>query len=175
MMIDIGCGNHKVKGSIGVDIKKTSEVDILASVYELPFEDKTFDVAYLHEVIEHLDNPKKALKEIRRILKDDGILHITTPNSQYLFRLVRLFFNIKPKVDSEHINSWSLGELENLLRDSGFKIKSIGYTSWRHFNPKKLRDYFLFFLPKHLTQHSIVLEVVKDENFNGREHSNHWA
>lgn len=46
----------------------------------LPFEDNYFDIVTSMEVWEHAENPRIMLKEIRRVLKPDGILHITTAN-----------------------------------------------------------------------------------------------
>ena len=46
----------------------------------LPFEDGTFDVVVMTEVIEHLLYPWDTLREIRRVLKPDGILLLSFPN-----------------------------------------------------------------------------------------------
>ena len=51
-------------------------VDI-ASIFELPFEDKTFDFIIMKDIGEHLENKqnlKLALKELKRVLKDEGYL-----------------------------------------------------------------------------------------------------
>lgn len=50
-----------------------------ASVYELPFPDASFDVAVAHFVIEHVSEPARALREIRRVLKPGGIAAIKDP------------------------------------------------------------------------------------------------
>jgi ubiquinone/menaquinone biosynthesis C-methylase UbiE len=47
-----------------------------ANVYELPFPDNTFDVVFSHAVVEHLGDPMKALKEMRRVLKPGGLLGV---------------------------------------------------------------------------------------------------
>lgn len=46
----------------------------------LPFPDNYFDIVTSMEVWEHALNTKTMLKEIKRVLKPDGILHITTAN-----------------------------------------------------------------------------------------------
>lgn len=53
---------------------------ILFDGKRLPFPDNSFDIVTNIEVIEHVEKPKLMLKEIRRVLKPDGILHITTAN-----------------------------------------------------------------------------------------------
>ncbi len=47
---------------------------------ELPFPDSEFDLVWCSEVIEHLKNPAYTLGEIKRTLKPEGILLMTTPN-----------------------------------------------------------------------------------------------
>lgn len=47
---------------------------------KLPFADKTFDIVTSIEVFEHVADIDQMLKEIKRVLKPDGILHITTAN-----------------------------------------------------------------------------------------------
>jgi ubiquinone/menaquinone biosynthesis C-methylase UbiE len=46
------------------------------SVYELPYEDNFLTNIFLLEVLEHLDNPKKALAEISRVAKDHVIISV---------------------------------------------------------------------------------------------------
>lgn len=56
------------------DVKVTQE-----SVYDLKHKDNTFDVVFLLEVLEHLDFPDQALKEIQRVLKPGGYLILGVP------------------------------------------------------------------------------------------------
>ena len=63
-------------------VKQTKKVKILnIETNKLPFADNKFDLVLFSEVIEHLyQSPKFALKEIKRVLKKNGQLIITTPN-----------------------------------------------------------------------------------------------
>ncbi|SJX64565.1 uncharacterized protein SRS1_15382 [Sporisorium reilianum f. sp. reilianum] len=45
-----------------------------ASVFELPYADDTFDVVYCHQMLLHLPEPVKALKEMRRVCKRGGLV-----------------------------------------------------------------------------------------------------
>lgn len=96
-VLDVGCNDGtfiqllKEKRScdvVGVDI---SDVAIEAAkkkglnvsygdVEKLPFEDHSFDVVICMEVLSHLFDPSKALKEIRRVLKKDGFLLGSCPH-----------------------------------------------------------------------------------------------
>lgn len=64
---------------IGVDIKEGKGVDVVASVYNLPFKESEFDVILCISVLEHLENPQKAVNEMGRVLKRGGILIVAAP------------------------------------------------------------------------------------------------
>lgn len=49
----------------------------------LPFADNSFDKILLSEVLEHIPDQQAALKELRRILKPNGILAISVPHANY--------------------------------------------------------------------------------------------
>ncbi|QIB33343.1 class I SAM-dependent methyltransferase [Ancylobacter pratisalsi] len=52
----------------------------LGDIDALPFPDASFDVVVSFETIEHVPNPTTALRELRRVLKPDGLLIISTPD-----------------------------------------------------------------------------------------------
>lgn len=58
-----------------------SEVDI----HQMPFADASFDKVLMSEVLEHLQDDRRALREIWRILKPGGILAISVPHANYPF------------------------------------------------------------------------------------------
>lgn len=78
---------------------------VVGSCYELPFEDRSFDVVLLTDVIEHLKQPSNCLAEIARVLTDSGHLIITTPK-----------FRNDRKWDDRHEKEYSPEEFETLLR-----------------------------------------------------------
>lgn len=51
-----------------------------ADLRKLPFEDDSFDAVVSFETIEHMEEPQKALAELDRVLRPDGILVISSPN-----------------------------------------------------------------------------------------------
>ncbi len=100
-VLDAGCGagqgttylaGHGATDIIGVDIaleavafaRSRSSLGNLAfgamDVARLGFRSGTFDMVTSIEVIEHLVDPEQYVAEIRRVLKDDGLLVLTTPN-----------------------------------------------------------------------------------------------
>lgn len=75
----------KVKGidlsEVAVQKAKEKGLDVILGDGEsLPFEDASFDYVVLMEVIVHVHDPKKLLKEIKRVLKKDGVLLGSAPH-----------------------------------------------------------------------------------------------
>jgi SAM-dependent methyltransferase len=51
-----------------------------SSIYDLTFDDDTFDVVFAHAVFEHLADPGKAMRELHRVLKPNGVLGLCSPD-----------------------------------------------------------------------------------------------
>ncbi|WP_245566854.1 methyltransferase domain-containing protein [Jonesia quinghaiensis] len=47
-----------------------------ANVYELPFDDGSFDIVHAHQVLQHLSDPVKAINEMRRVTAPGGIIAV---------------------------------------------------------------------------------------------------
>ncbi|MCB0405407.1 MAG: class I SAM-dependent methyltransferase [Bdellovibrionales bacterium] len=76
----------KFRNLFGKDVYVTadllgSNVDVQVDVCELQFPDKSFDLILCSHVLEHVANDKKAMKELRRVLTNDGIAIILVPIS----------------------------------------------------------------------------------------------
>lgn len=64
---------------VGIDIKNGSGVDIVASVYDIPFKDGEFDIVLCMSVLEHLEIPSRAISEMKRVLKPGGRVIVSVP------------------------------------------------------------------------------------------------
>jgi SAM-dependent methyltransferase len=61
--------------------RATSNVTFrVASVYELPFEDGSFDLVFSHALFEHLADPVRGVTEIRRVLRPGGLAGLCSPD-----------------------------------------------------------------------------------------------
>lgn len=100
----------------------------------LPYPDKTFEVVLCCEVIEHLTmSPVHMLGEINRVLKDDGLLILTTPNSLRFSNVRSLIIGRtiyeRYRRDSpyaaygRHNREYTPGELQNLCAQVGFSVE----------------------------------------------------
>jgi SAM-dependent methyltransferase len=63
----------------GLDIRPGPGVDVVGTVYDLPFEDESFDIVLCMVVMEHLEDPRKAISEMRRVLKQGGSIIVSVP------------------------------------------------------------------------------------------------
>ncbi|WP_421655278.1 class I SAM-dependent methyltransferase [Leptothermofonsia sp. ETS-13] len=80
--VDLGCGDHKSPGFIGVDIYPGPEVDIVADLnQQFPFPDNSVDLLKAYDSIEHLSDRLHTMNEIWRICKPDGIVDIRVPST----------------------------------------------------------------------------------------------
>jgi SAM-dependent methyltransferase len=52
----------------------------VASVYELPFENNTFDLVFSHALFEHLADPVRGVREIQRVLRPGGLAGLCSPD-----------------------------------------------------------------------------------------------
>lgn len=87
------------------------------NIYELPHKDKEFDLVYLLEVLEHLDYPDRALKEVSRILKDDGYMILGVPREPIwrALNMVRGKYLKGLGNTPGHLNHWSSNKLVSYL------------------------------------------------------------
>jgi len=123
--LDLGCNNgwgtHLLAGTakevIGLDVSHVADarqrygsVDFrLYDGHHLPFSDERFDVVVSLQVIEHIDDPKKYLAEIARVLIPGGRAIFTTPNAT-----VRLDPGMAPW-NEFHVREFSATDLHGTL------------------------------------------------------------
>lgn len=104
-VLDCGCGPGTITAGLadfvkpgqvtGIDLAVTqialaktycvehsiNNVDfVTGDIYNLQFEDHTFDAGFAHAVFEHLAHPVKALCEIHRVLKSGGVIGMCSPD-----------------------------------------------------------------------------------------------
>jgi SAM-dependent methyltransferase len=85
--LHIGSGRVALPGWVNVDIQHLPEVDVVNDVTEgLPFDEAQF--IFAEHFIEHLpfDAALQFLRECRRVLLDNGVLRLSTPNLHWVLR-----------------------------------------------------------------------------------------
>ena len=73
-MLDVAKKSFSTSDSVGIDIRRNQNVDILADAQFSSFENWRFDTLLAGEIIEHLNIPSFFLKEAKRVLKPEGTL-----------------------------------------------------------------------------------------------------
>ncbi len=89
-------------------------VDIVATAYQLPFDDDSVAAVHCEAVLEHLEFPEKAVCEMFRVLKPDGLLYAATPFLQS--------YHGYP----DHFQNFTLRGHVRLFERAGFRIVDSG-------------------------------------------------
>lgn len=102
---------------------------------KIPFDDKSIDMIFATEIVEHLTNPRYMLSEAYRVLKLSGIIIITTDNVSRIGSIFKLLIGrsnydrLMPlgysNLEDEwrpHFREYSTDELRTLLHETGFKV-----------------------------------------------------
>lgn len=106
-----------------------------------------YDVAILVDVIEHVDDPVGLLQSIKSILKDGGLLLLTTPDAGSFFAKILGWKWWHYRV--AHINYFNLETMKLLLDKSGFEIVKIKRPNW-YFTLSYLLERICSYLPRSL-------------------------
>lgn len=90
---------------------------LVGDALNLPVKDGYADIATLFDVIEHVpeNTENVVLSEVNRVLKSNGLLFLSTPNSNIFMNL------LDPAYYFGH-RHYKFEKLERLLKDNGFKI-----------------------------------------------------
>lgn len=108
------------------------------TLQEAGFPSESFDVVTLMDVIEHVPDPDGLLREVRRVLRPEGVAYIVTPNFASFF--VRLYglnaYGIWP---DQHVVYFQPSTIRRLLRRIGFRKV---LTGTKDFYPENLRRFF---------------------------------
>jgi len=140
--LNIGCGTNPSKSTeeiefINIDIVQLDGVNMIYDLNEIPypFDDETFDLIIMHDILEHLNKPIEVMREVHRLLKKGGKVKIKVVYWNHRFTYA----------DPQHKWGFSVeryfkvftGEIRAYYLDFHFEDLKIVY----HFDQKAIEKY----------------------------------
>ena len=171
-ILDVGCGpasitvglarwaerGHVTGIEMGDDILATAAATVAEagvgnvtlakeSVYELPYPDGSFDVAYAHQVLQHLSEPVAAIREMARVVQAGGWVAVRDsdystmrgfPSSEGITRWREVYRQVCRHNSAEpdagrHLYSW--------FRHAGLAQVDMSASVWQFFTPETRRNW----------------------------------
>jgi SAM-dependent methyltransferase len=154
--LDLGAGRGELSTSLAARGYDVTAVERYPAQFEakvplvdadlnepFPFPDASFEATMAIEILEHLENPRRFLRELSRVLCPGGVAIVSTPNltsvlSRVLFAACGqwdLFFNHPWRLRDPysslvhgHITPITRWLLEHHARDAGFAVEGYGYS-----------------------------------------------
>jgi predicted SAM-dependent methyltransferase len=135
VLVHIGCGEKNFPGFINVDAQPFAHIHIVTdNISRLSdFGDGTVDLVYMCHILEHIKKNKLAnvLSEMKRILKDGGILRLSVPDFDSLIEVYNASGKDINKIDQQlmggqghkyniHYTVFNYQRLWELLKNAGF-------------------------------------------------------
>lgn len=131
-LLDVGCGTawlaEHFQRYVGVDgnaevveaARRQGHRVVLVDLTSdpLPFSDGSFDGVVLKDVLEHLPEPTRVVREVRRVLRPGGVVFASSPDAQ------RWAWD-----DYTHVRPYTRRAFRLLFKDAGFTVTQVGYES----------------------------------------------
>ena len=115
---------------VAVATARAGSRGLVADACELPVRDESFDVVISSEMLEHTRAPLRALEELVRVLRPNGLLVLTTPNRawQGIVRMASTL-RLRPFHGLENFCAWPV--LERACAAAGLDVVAhVGFHPW---------------------------------------------
>jgi SAM-dependent methyltransferase len=107
-----------------------------------------FDAVSIVEVIEHLENPRHVFRQIGRLVRDGGLVLVSTPNASGLYSRLRFFFTGQMAmftdgdyaIGSGHITPMTVWQLEKVFLEQGMTVVERRFHDAKFFPPQSTGD-----------------------------------
>ena len=153
-ILDIGCDKgyflefarhfgYKVQGVELSESARNYAMELGLDVYEnLDVVDKKFDIVVMWHSLEHFPNPKDGLKQINKLLNQNGIIMIRVPNFENFWRKIfgKYWIWFQPESHYFHFTPKSL---KNLLESCDYSVEYV-----KSGRPNNCLTYFSNFISK---------------------------
>lgn len=138
--LNLGSGSQKIEGADNVDLNPETGAELNFDIRDqFPLEDQSYDEIYLFHTIEHIEKKHHTnlFREIRRVLKDDGVLIISYPefskialnwlnnkdNNRTFWEATLYGRQLYPS--DYHVSAIDSNDLKQFLTDRGFNVLKV--------------------------------------------------
>lgn len=154
-------GSHKLKGNVlhfsppktlysklkklnidyySSDFENEFTADYRFDITDIPIEDNFFDVIICYHILEHIENDLKAMAELYRVLKPNGICYIQTPYKEGdIFEDASVTSpEMRKKLfgQEDHVRVYSVTGLTKRLTNTGFKTEIKNFNRDKYYGIK---------------------------------------
>ncbi|MGF1963643.1 MAG: class I SAM-dependent methyltransferase [Aulosira sp. DedVER01a] len=175
-ILDVGCGSGayvlELAGKyqiFGVDYQSFPTWDKMPHLFsisdatELAWNDNTIDTILSFETLEHLQDPKKALKEYYRVCRKNIIL--TVPNCAVTPAMLQSQLIYKTWIDRTHVQFFDIESIAEVTESVGFRVIKqyhinkislfpliseafntsglMGKIAWKILSKRQIKDYYI--------------------------------
>jgi SAM-dependent methyltransferase len=174
LLVDVGCGPGSITVGLGRSVRRVTGLDVddmefaeahrycgehgtrnvhfvAGSIYDLPFEDASFDVCTMFSMLETLADPLAGLAEVRRVVRPGGLVGASSIEYGGLIlhgpreRLLRRFYELRLGIwHGQGDVAYHRGrELRGLLSTAGFVDVQAFMTYFSYGTPERVRKFGL--------------------------------
>ena len=186
-VLDIGCGHgvllERLQGArrphraYGCDLssamcsraasRNPGTAIVQAEAEELPFADDSFHHVFMVEVLEHVPEPGRALREVKRILRAGGMFLVAVPNKDWFHYERHMHTREKNQGIDESWHWYGAAEIKGLLSGCGFALRKVRGGENLYFGggiPRELEKIALRLAPRlHEKSKRLILLTVNEK------------
>lgn len=150
--IELARSSATIAREAGFDVRSSPLMDI-------HFPSRSFDLITMNHVLEHIAHTPAFMRELRRILADDGLVFISLPNVhawKFYFRRGAYAWTFH----HEHFLHFSVQTLSRFLHQYGFEIMDIKTSRWLDFHdPLESRSNLFQAVNRAIEQRDLGIEI----------------
>ena len=169
MRIDIGCGQNKQPGYIGIDVAGDADIIHDLDVYPWPFEDNSIDVVFCSHYLEHSKEITKFMDECYRIMKPEAQMTIISPyyssvramqdpfHINFISEMTFLYYNKKWREDNK-LDHYKIKKNTNFNYSYGYAF----HPNWQT-RSEEARNFALIHYINVVTDIQVVMTKIAEE------------
>jgi len=181
-ILDLGCGEGHITKEILTSFPKTELCGLdyslgaiefatnnfpgiefcVADAHQPPYRSDYFDVVVCNNIWEHVPDPVMLLYSIRRILKSQGHLIISTPSRYRIVNLIRVLFGKSPSLMADnHVTEYTIGQITEQLRFVNFTVEKT-YSKTKKEIPKSIKEFIAYKIAKPIL--GLYIKLIKSHH-----------